>query len=75
MSYSFQLETSIRKYILGLVSLPSNGYLHCNNVELIIVQEFEIAIIFTLCEEERKENEGFFHVPQTYWPILQMTGS
>lgn len=59
MSHSLQSQTNIRKCILASASLTSNWYLRCNNLELIIVKELEIAIIFSFCEE-RGKNEGFF---------------
>lgn len=74
MSHSLQSQTNIRKCILASASLTSNWYLRCNNLELIIVKELEIAIIFSLCEERGKKWR-IFHVSQIYWPFLQMTGS
>lgn len=59
MSHSLQSQTNIRKCILASASLTSNWYLRYNNLELIIVKELEIAIIFSLCEERGTKMKDF----------------
>lgn len=59
MSHSLQSQTNIWKCILASASLTSNWYLRYNNLELIIVKELEIAIIFSLCEERGTKMKDF----------------